>query len=474
MANGGGKPFGGISLSEGESKGIQITVEDVEESAQRGVNCLVGRYWTEKKYNKEAFKTVLSKLWRVVGRVTFRELHDNLWLFEFSDGEDKRRVMEGRPWSFDRQILVIREFDGQTPPAQMTLNSSVFWVQIHDMPLACMTKSVGIKIGESIGELEDIEIEEDGIGWGRYLRIRVNVDITKPLERGRALQLGGKSIWVNFKYEKLPNFCFYCGCILHGNKGCGGIRSTRRPSTAGEKPWGTRLRAEEAGTKMGSGFTEQGQGDGDSQPFGEQSHGGARHQSPEPGLEKGGTSGKPRDSSTAYTEDISEDSTTFHKEKFPFSGYGSKKSAQKGNDPKVKRSNGSGAGENKVTQQSSGGTHGGPNKTQKGFDTTMPKPKLTEPGKKGKQEKETAIQNKTSLSPLMGESSGSNLKAWKRKARAINSQEDLEDTQDVNKRKFSHSGLENMSGAGAKKGRLTEETHSIVLAEAAMQPRHTQ
>lgn len=112
-----GNPARQSSLTNGERKGIMITPGDVDVSIKRGDNCLVGRYRTKKKYNKEAFKTILSWIWRTVGRVTFSERHYNLWLIEFSDTKDKSRVMEGRPWSFDHQILVLCEHDGKTPPA---------------------------------------------------------------------------------------------------------------------------------------------------------------------------------------------------------------------------------------------------------------------------------------------------------------------------------------------------------------------
>lgn len=98
-----------------------------------------------------AFKSVLSLLWRMEGRVTFKEVQDNLWLVEFSDGEDKIRVLEGRPWSFERQIFMLQDFDGQTPPSQMSFTHSPVLIQVHDMPLVCMTNSVGSKIGASIG-----------------------------------------------------------------------------------------------------------------------------------------------------------------------------------------------------------------------------------------------------------------------------------------------------------------------------------
>jgi hypothetical protein len=63
---------------------------------------LVGKIWFGKRINKDAFKQVLSRLWRTRRGVIFKEVQDNLWIFKFEVDGDKRRVMEGRPWSFDR------------------------------------------------------------------------------------------------------------------------------------------------------------------------------------------------------------------------------------------------------------------------------------------------------------------------------------------------------------------------------------
>jgi hypothetical protein len=37
--------------------------------------------------------------------------------------------------------------------------------------------TVGIKIGESMGEVEDVDVTGDGSGWSRCLRIRVKVNL---------------------------------------------------------------------------------------------------------------------------------------------------------------------------------------------------------------------------------------------------------------------------------------------------------
>lgn len=117
----------------------------------------------------------------------------------------------------------------------MQFTHSPFWIQVHDLPLVCMTKVVGNKIGESLGDLEDVDVAGDGTGWGRCLRIRVQIDLQRPLERGRAIHLNDKVYWVTFKYENLPLFCFNCGRILHGEKGCMEKRSSRQHSEDGDR-----------------------------------------------------------------------------------------------------------------------------------------------------------------------------------------------------------------------------------------------
>ena len=45
------------------------------------------------------------------------------------------------------------------------------------------------------------------------------MDVSKPLCRGYGVILEkNKEIWVSFKYEKLPNFCYWCGLVSHAGK----------------------------------------------------------------------------------------------------------------------------------------------------------------------------------------------------------------------------------------------------------------
>jgi hypothetical protein len=149
---------------------------------------------SNRRIQNEAFKSLMTKLWKTMGDVAFKELHDNLWLLEFSNMAYKRRIMEGRPWLFNRSILVLKELDVNIPPMHMDFSKALFWVQVHDMPLICMNREVGLRIGQSLSIVEDTNVAGDGVGWGRCLRLRVYIDISMPLERGHVLVLNGKLI----------------------------------------------------------------------------------------------------------------------------------------------------------------------------------------------------------------------------------------------------------------------------------------
>ena len=56
---------------------------------------------------------------------------------------------------------------------------------------------------------------------GDFLRVKVEIDVSKPLCWGRKIAINADEfIWVAFKYEKLPNFCYWCGRVSHADKEC--------------------------------------------------------------------------------------------------------------------------------------------------------------------------------------------------------------------------------------------------------------
>ncbi|KAL5779811.1 hypothetical protein ACOSQ2_010548 [Xanthoceras sorbifolium] len=74
----------------------------------------------------------------------------------------------------------------------MRFKKAEFWVQVYNVPLVCMTKGIGTFLGNKIGEFCEIDVGATGDCLGKYLRVRVKIDITKPLQRCLKIDLGEK------------------------------------------------------------------------------------------------------------------------------------------------------------------------------------------------------------------------------------------------------------------------------------------
>jgi hypothetical protein len=68
---------------------------------------------------------------------------------EFEHYWDKSKVLEGRPWIFEGQLFSVAEFNGLTPPHQMNFDIEAFWIRMYDLPLACLGKDLGFKLGST-------------------------------------------------------------------------------------------------------------------------------------------------------------------------------------------------------------------------------------------------------------------------------------------------------------------------------------
>lgn len=66
-----------------------------------------------------------------------------------------------------------------------------------------------------------IEIEEDLLGLDRYRRVKLMMNVTKPLRRFRdSMDWGGREVRVEFAYERLSFLCFACGVLGHSERDC--------------------------------------------------------------------------------------------------------------------------------------------------------------------------------------------------------------------------------------------------------------
>ena len=163
------------------------------------------------------------------------------YLFQAKDDLDK--VLLQGPWSFDKYIILLHKLKVGESVSSLTFQKAAFWVQIQGLPTLSQTRDVGLSIGGILGKAEKVDVRENGLSLGCYLRIRVAVDVSQPLIRGRLVRIeGSDSKWVEFKYERLPILCYLCGRLDHDEKDCIEWMHRTDPISSEDKQYGPSLR----------------------------------------------------------------------------------------------------------------------------------------------------------------------------------------------------------------------------------------
>ena len=106
------------------------------------------------------------------------------------------------------------------PVQDIEFKTTTFWIQIHNLPFQLLTVEAAVSIGETIGKVcRPKDLGE--MKGGNFMRVRVEVDITKSLCRGQKISWdqSGEG-WAAFMYERLPNICYWCGLVSHDDKDC--------------------------------------------------------------------------------------------------------------------------------------------------------------------------------------------------------------------------------------------------------------
>ena len=168
----------------------------------------------------EAVTRTFSPLWRSVKGFEVKRSSDYVLLFTFKNKEEVERIMSNAPWSFDKHLVVLQWYHKEIPIKDLKFDKIPIWVQLHDIPLRFMNRAVAEKLSVVVGTIWQ-DIDEGETDGGSFLRMKVTIDTNKPLCRGRLISLPhGEQSWVSFKYERLPNFCYWCRCLNHGDRDC--------------------------------------------------------------------------------------------------------------------------------------------------------------------------------------------------------------------------------------------------------------
>lgn len=236
--------FANINLEGDEDDKLILDDNNIQADETFVDLCLVGRFLTDQPINFNLMRSRMAGIWRPGKGVFMKDIGQGRYIFQFFHKIDLQRVAEGGPWSFNNIPLILHQLSKGEFPLRVPLDWVSFWIQIHDLPAGYILESIGKQLGNFIGKFLEYDSTNSTSTWRQYMQLRVAIDVTKPLKRGKRIKKpDGSSFVVSFKYERLHIFCFLCGRIGHSERFCENLFTQDASNT--HREWGVWLKADD-------------------------------------------------------------------------------------------------------------------------------------------------------------------------------------------------------------------------------------
>ncbi|KAK9990945.1 hypothetical protein SO802_025930 [Lithocarpus litseifolius] len=210
-----------IKLTEDEGVVIRVGSVHRDRILEECSLSLLGRFFTHRSFNQCVAKTLLRFVWKMGSDVRIVDVGDGVFQFKFSMESQLKWVLANGPWSFEDHPLVLCRWERGMIAASVRFTSIPMWVQVWGLPFDLLSKEVRRDVGNGLGKVVEVDQKVFSSDQARFLRVRVELPLEKPLCRGGVVASPkGDKVCIGFKYERLVGLCFKCGRIGHEVQDC--------------------------------------------------------------------------------------------------------------------------------------------------------------------------------------------------------------------------------------------------------------
>ncbi|XP_019166538.1 PREDICTED: uncharacterized protein LOC109162273 [Ipomoea nil] len=134
---------------EDEDQSIQIPGIQITDQIGEASYYAVGRVVTNRPVKFSFFQDTMAAVWQPAMGLTMRQLQPQRFLIRFYHETDLNRIIEGGPWAYEQNLLIMQKLQPGEDPEATVLNHADFWIQIHSLPAGLRSVVVVSAIGSS-------------------------------------------------------------------------------------------------------------------------------------------------------------------------------------------------------------------------------------------------------------------------------------------------------------------------------------
>lgn len=136
-----------FKLSGKEEVGVEIDLKDIKISEKLCTKNLVGGIFGDNAANYTGLKQTMTNLWREKGELKIIELNNTMYQFVFLQDEERKRVLDKWPWTFDNQMLVFHHWRKDIENDTKAFLSTQIWVHTWQIPVQWLSVATVCKLG---------------------------------------------------------------------------------------------------------------------------------------------------------------------------------------------------------------------------------------------------------------------------------------------------------------------------------------
>ncbi|CAN0899952.1 hypothetical protein LINGRAHAP2_LOCUS20561 [Linum grandiflorum] len=149
----------------------------------------------------------LNYLWARHGPLQISDLRNGCFLVRFKCGEDYEGAISGGPWTLGDTYLTVHHRYKGFNPWKSEIKNTMVWVTLPYLPIEFYNPVVVHRIASRIGKPIRVDRATKEGARGKFARICVEVDLSKPLLP--TYKVEGVKYFI--EYEGLHEICIACG-----------------------------------------------------------------------------------------------------------------------------------------------------------------------------------------------------------------------------------------------------------------------